>query len=139
MSDVIDISKMFVDYKKSELQEYSKQQYVALQAALKKIKDLEAEVAHLQELLIATTPLVEKIIVSPEEALIENQIKLLEEQFRGKNQNLTLEETKILDLLLKNKKLLQEQDKTIQGKSKPVPKVSSFDDLLKIAATPDEK
>lgn len=140
MADITDISIMFQDYKKAELEEYSKQLYSTLQQSVKRIKDLEAEVVHLQELLTSTSPLVEQIIVTPEQALIDSQINLLEQQFRGKNQSLTLEETKILDLLLKNKKLLKEQAGDIQVKAKSVvPKVVEYADLLKIAATPDEK
>lgn len=137
-NNVFDIESLITDYKKSELKEYSKQQYLALQQATKKITELQEEIKHLQILLVSTTTLiqdnVEKIIVSPEEALIEHQINLLETQYRGTDKHLTLEDVKKLDLLIKNKKILQEQNKIIQGKSKPVVNAISYDELVKLAA-----
>jgi phosphopantetheine adenylyltransferase len=88
-----------------ELQEYCDAQFVALERAQKRISTLEAEVTHLKELLSSTTklidePAIEKIVVSPEQAICEIQIKKLQQQ--ALIRELTLEETKRLDLLVKN-------------------------------------
>lgn len=120
----------------SELQEYSNKQYTALQKAADKIKQQEDEIQHLRELLTNATPLmgqgpVEKRIITPEEAICEKQISLLQE--RGMTKELTLEEVKRLDLLIKNLRLVQGKGpKTLEAIS--IPKNFNHIDLLKLAS-----
>jgi hypothetical protein len=103
-----------------ELLAYTNAQYLALQAASDKIKKLEEEVTHLQQLLAATTPLIGdnkvEIYNKPiEQAVVEAQIQLLSK--RALEKELTLEEVKTLDLLIKNKKLC-EDGKTLETKKR---------------------
>lgn len=103
-----------------ELIAYSNAQYLALQAAADKIKKLEEEITHLQQLLASSTPLVGEnkveIYQKPlEQAVVEAQIQILSK--RALEKELTLEEVKTLDLLIKNKKLC-EDGKTLEKKTK---------------------
>lgn len=125
----------------AELQKYSDAQFLAIQSALEKIKKLEEEITHLQQLLAETTQLignVTKTIKSPELAVCEAQIELL--QNRALTKELTLEEVKTLDLLIKNKRLLSGDPTTIEGKRVKKPKVDySEAELVKIASQQDKK
>lgn len=97
-----------------DLQSYCNAQYEALQVAATKIKALEDEVAHLKSLLVHTAPLeskIEKIQVSDEQAICEMQIQRLKKI--ALDRELTLEETKKLDLLVKNLNLSKGQSTSI--------------------------
>jgi DNA-binding transcriptional regulator/RsmH inhibitor MraZ len=101
-----------------DLQEYCDSQFVAMRAAIEKIKSLQDEVTHLQQLLASTTPLISdenttRIIVTPEAALVDAQIQLL--QRAAMTRQMSLEEVKTLDLLIKNKRLLSGDPTTIDG------------------------
>lgn len=119
-----------------ELQEYCDKQYVALQKASEKISAMQKEVDHLKRLLTSTAPLVkapETMVVSPEETICDIQINILKNtSMQGE---LTLEEIKKLDLLIKNKRLAKEQSTTILASSKNLNKEQIIDaQLLQIAA-----
>lgn len=118
MADIITLGGTFKNSK--ELQAYADAQYLALKSANEKIKKLEEEITHLQQMLASTTTLidnpVQKIIKTPELGIIEAQIQIL--QNRAMQKELTLEEVKVLDLLIKNKKLLNDEPTTIQGEKK---------------------
>lgn len=120
-----------------EKQEFVEMQFGLNIALMKQIKSLEDEIKHLKDLLSSTTPLIGDIavpvIITPEEALIDGQISILEE--RGRMHELTLEETKKLDLFIKNKRLIKEQSTTIEGKSKPVKGSLTTKELAKIASS----
>jgi hypothetical protein len=142
MADIKDISSIHKDFKThAELLEYSNKQFIALKKSLEKIAKLENEIRHLQHLLHQTTTLmednkVERIIVTPEQALIDEQINILQQRAIGKE--LTLEEIKKLDLLIKNKKIIDEQAKTLNAKSKKVDiPIISPGQLLEIASHKD--
>lgn len=121
MSETCDITTLAGSFKSySELQMYCDQQFITLQKAAEKIKALETDNSHLKELLSSTTTLiapsneVQKIILTPEEALCLSQINILEE--RGRDKELTLEETKKLDLFIKNLHMIRgSQPKTIKA------------------------
>lgn len=114
MAEIITLAGTFKS--QLELQKYSDSQFLALKGAADKIKQLEDEVKHLQELIASTTSLikVETIVKSPELQICEAQIRLF--QLRSLDRELTLEETKQLDLLIKNKRLLSGDPTTIEGK-----------------------
>lgn len=136
---VTDITSLFKTFKSDrEKQEFCEIQFAISVALQKQIKQLEDENKHLKELLTSTTHLMEptKIIVTPEEALIDGQINILEQ--RGREHELTLEETKKLDLFLKNKNLIKQQPTTIQGESKPIKSLLSKKELLLLASKKDE-
>lgn len=76
-----------------------------------------------------------KLELSSEELIIERQIQFLKES--AMIRPLTLEETKILDLHIKNKRLLTDKS-TINAKYKSLPDNMSDDELLRIAERVDE-
>lgn len=88
-----------------------------------KIVQQEAEISHLKSLLISTSSLTPRIIVSPEEALIDEQIHLIQKRSIG--QELNLEEVKKLDILLKNKGIFNKENKTLEASSKKLPTSSA--------------
>lgn len=126
MGDIIELCNEF----KTEMErtQFIAKQHQAILQLMAKNKQLESEIVHLKELLVNSTPLlvsdskVERIIVTPEEALIERQIDMIQQ--RAYSTELTLEDTKKLDLLIKNKRLAKEQSTTINGESKKVEKKS---------------
>lgn len=105
-----------------ERQEFVIKQHSTLSTLIEKNKQLEEQVAHLKEMLTEAMPLIstEKIIVTPEEALIDQQIKILNDRSLGRE--LTLEDIKKLDLLIKNKNILKEETKTIEAASYSIKK-----------------
>ncbi len=135
------IVDLFNNFKSDKEKEEFIQMQVAMSVDLmKKVKALEEENGHLKQLLSGAVPLIgessqeiTKIIVTPEEALIDAQINILESRGRS-NYELTLEEVKKLDLLIKNKKIIKEDGKTIQAESKPVKGNFNIKDLAKIAS-----
>lgn len=141
MAKLIVLDKEFKNTK--DLVAYCNSQYIALQGATEKIKKLEEEITHLQQLLASTTqllndPNVSKIIKSPELAICEAQLEIL--QNRALQKELTLEEVKTLDLLVKNKRLLTGESTTIDGSSKKK-KYNDVSDaeLVAIAKIEDKK
>jgi hypothetical protein len=134
MAEIITLSGTYRTTK--ELKEYCDAQYIALQGAVEKIKKLEEEITHLQQILATTTelissPKVEKIIKTPELAICEAQIDIL--QNRALQKELTLEEVKILDLLIKNKRLLTGEATTIEGEKKKIKNQYSEAELVALA------
>jgi hypothetical protein len=130
MSDIIDLHKEFKE--EVEKQKFLEAQHKTIIELTKRNKELESEIVQLKQLLI--TPVenkVEKIIVTPEQALIDGQIDLI--QNKGLFQELTLEDVKKLDLLIKNKQLLKKENpETIKGESKPAK--MPINKLLEIAS-----
>lgn len=134
MSDIIDISNLNKEFK----EEADKQKFLEVQTKTilelsKQNKQLQEEITHLKQLLSENSfnPPVEKIIVTPEQALIDSQIDII--QTRSYLQELSLEDVKKLDLLLKNKFLIKKDSpETIKGDSKP--QKLSLSKLLEIAS-----
>lgn len=98
---------------KKEIIAYADAQYHALQSSIEKIQKYEAEIKHLQELLNSN---VQSVIKSPEQATVEDQINRL--AIVGASRVLTAEEVKTLDILIKNKMLLNGQDSIIPAEAK---------------------
>jgi hypothetical protein len=135
MSEIITLAGTFKNQK--ELQTYCNAAYTALKASAEKIKQLEEENVKLRELV--ATPKenkVEVIIESPELAICNAQIDML--KMRALTKELTLEETKQLDLLIKNKRLLSGDPTTIEGEKKK-PKRQYTDAELVLIAQKDDK
>lgn len=122
MDNIVSLEKKFESFK--DLQAYADQQYKSLQIASQRIRELEAEVAHLKDLLTGAIPLTgehptEQVIITPEEAICVAQIRILSD--RALHKELTLEETKRLDLLVKNLNVIRNNNpSTFDGKKKPV-------------------
>lgn len=119
-----------------DLRDYALAQYLALEGASNKIKKLEDEVIHLKSLLVSATPLVndqkiERIVVSKEQALIEAQIEILHN--RALQKELSLDETKKLDLLVKNLRLIKIEQPAIPVKSVKLPEINEAN-LIRLAS-----
>lgn len=124
---------------KSELQKYAEQQFNSLLIATQTISQLRSTVEELKKELAAYKEKEEesKIIVVPvsdEELICRSQIQKL--YGKAINQELTLEETKRLDLLIKNLYLIKNNGKTksLDGESKKIPDNLSQEELLQLAA-----
>lgn len=98
------------------------------------VKDKEAEIAHLKKLLQGTSNIV--MPLSDEEEIIEIQLGLLKQA--GRERTLSLPEIKMLDLLVKNKRLTKGDVTEIQGK-KTLPKEIGKKDLIELAAPTKKK
>lgn len=123
-----------------EWQKFAEKQLLTIQFLQSANAQLQKEIDELKVLLAKSVPLVgqgpvEKIIVSPEQALLDDQISMIQQ--RAYLKELNLEDVKKLDILLKNKKVLRDEAKTLEGKSKPIVALSK-EDLLKIAQGSNE-
>lgn len=138
-SNVIDLVEVFKAFKdEHEKQQFLEAQFNVMLDLQKKIKTLEEENIHLKELLMANAPSLNipiPVIISPEEYLIDAQIAILEQRGRNNNFELTLEEVKKLDLLLKNKKIIKDGKETIATTGKPVKGKLSTKELALIASS----
>ncbi len=127
MNDIINLREFKTDIEKSD---FIAAQHRTIVDLLKNKSHLEQEIQHLKELLINSVEdsKVERIIVTPEEALIGKQIDLLKQ--KGILEELDLEDVKKLDLLLKNKHIIKVQQDALRASSKKV--TYSNSDLLSI-------
>jgi DNA replicative helicase MCM subunit Mcm2 (Cdc46/Mcm family) len=119
-----------------QLREYCNKQYQLLSQSKEIILSLQREVKHLKSLLESSNHLVnstpELIIKSTEQAICEVQIEKLREV--AMERPLTLEETKRLDLLVKNLLLCKGSYKDIKTDYSTLPKGLTSEKLLQIAA-----
>ncbi len=129
MAKTLSITTLAKDFSNiAELQQYCNSQYNTIQNLQIQIKDLQEQIEQYKT-LTNLEPV--KIIVSKEQALLEAQIDILQQ--RGLQKELTLEDTKKLDLLVKNLKIVKDSEpKTLEGKSTKI-KVSS-ERLLDVAS-----
>ncbi len=124
-----------------QLTAFAEAQHKTIDKLTKRCTELQEEVEHLKTLISSTTELlpkeqnVTKIIVSKEEAVLDAQINLLYQ--RALDKELTLEETKKLDLLIKNKEAIKE--KSIPAKSKKFDRKDVSDAELILLAERDIK
>lgn len=142
MSNLISITTLAGEFKNAaELQEYCNAQFISLSNAMKKIEEMKNEIEHLKKLVggatqVMSTPAPEtSLTASPEQAICEMQIKKLQQT--AIQRELTLEETKRLDLLIKNLYLAKGQPNQITQTQ--VRSNLSVDQLLDIASQPEKK
>lgn len=117
-----------------EVQTFAEKQYDVLQNTLLVVKKQEDEIKHLKALLDATADLdcpVVSIIKSPAEIVCERQIEKLYEI--AMQRMLSIDETKQLDLLIKNLRLVQGKSTTINSEKIIPKKELPTDSLLKLA------
>jgi hypothetical protein len=139
MDNISNISQNFKSF--IELQEYCDAQFAVAQALAKENEKLKAEIEHLKSLLAGATPLLKpeveqpapKLQVSTEQAILEMQIEKMRQDAMVRQ--LTLEETKRLDLLIKNLHLVKGQ--ATQITENKLPFNISETDLLRIATQPE--
>jgi hypothetical protein len=122
-----------------QLQEYCDAQFRELERSIHRIQQLEGEVSHLKSLLAGTTTLldnkVERVVVSAEQAICEMQIEMLKKT--AMDRQLTLEETKRLDLLIKNLHISKQAKPAMEAEF--TSGLISEADLIKLASVPDNK
>jgi hypothetical protein len=97
-----------------ELIAYTNAQYLALHAISEKVKELESKNKHLEELLDATNT--SPIIKTLDQCIVEEQIERLRTYSLARQ--LSAEEIKSLDVLIRNRLLLYGQATTIPGEVK---------------------
>lgn len=114
MGDVIQMVNGMEFRTQKELLQYSNTLYLIVDTAVAKNKELEDKVKHLQDLLdsLAVTP----IIKSRELCMVEEQIDRFAKD--SMIRQLSSEEIKSLDVLIKNKLLLSGEATTINGEKK---------------------
>lgn len=136
MSDITDVITLYKELKsETDKQKFCEVQHETMVNLLHENERLKAEVNHLKSLLVGTSPVIE-IIKSAEELLIEKQIAILH---KSGERELTLEETKKLDLLIKNKKIYKDQAKIIDGDAKRPTTGLSRETLIAIASGSEKK
>ena len=127
MTDIISIAHLHKDFSTiAEWKEFAEKQFLTINFLHGTIDQLKEEIAQLKK--IPTQGPVDKIIVSPERALLDEQIYMIQQRSYAKE--LSLEDVKKLDLLLKNMKIIKEADAAIKTTSKKLE--LSSDELLKI-------
>lgn len=138
--EVVDLS---VEQLKRRLTSVERENNAALKTIEKLLKDIQKkneEIAHLKDLLSKSVPILQLPVekqppkVSPEEEIAEIQLAKLNQI--AKTRSLTLEETRMYDLLVKNKRLTQE--KSTQNLQKGNFRDVSEIELIKIAGKSDE-
>lgn len=108
---------------------------------LKKLEEKEQEIKHLQELLSSSVPVigeseVSKIEVSDEEIIAEYQLRAIKQAAMVRD--LTLDEVKRYDLLVKNKRLAQGNATVIDAKAKSL-QGKNTEALLTLAKLPTKE
>jgi hypothetical protein len=144
MDNIIDASQLFQEFKDvSEWKHFAESQYNTISNLIQENAQLKEEVKHLQELLTSISPgqsLPVPIVVSPEEALIDFQIQILKGNNMVPGKEMTLEEIKKLDLLLKNKNIIKQERAAMVVESKPISKGKlSMSQLAQIASQKGEE
>jgi hypothetical protein len=103
---------------------------------LKTLDQKDDEIRHLKQLLVGsqlpTFGEVSRILLSDEEIIAEKQLGRLRNM--SMERDLTLDEVKRFDLLVKNKRLAQGNATTIESKPVGLPKDMSNDQLMKLAS-----
>lgn len=136
--DLTDISTMYGSFKDvAELQRQFELQSKALSNSYDRIKELEEENLSLRKQIeaiprneIVLNDPISTFVVPTEERLCKNEIEKLE--MLSQERSLTFEETKRLDLLMKNLYLAREKNKVIDGKADKIKELTDDDLLLLI-------
>lgn len=103
---------------------------------LKELETKSSEIRHLQDLLSKNSNIIgelPKLIISDEEVIADMQLKALKSA--AMMRDLTLDEVKRFDLLVKNKRLAQGNATTIEAQ-KSIPKNTPKDQLIQLAIKP---
>lgn len=141
MKDVVDLQEVKnLEELNNELEALKRENVAAhrtIQKLLRDIKSKNEEIAELQKLLTNAVPLIEpakkenkiKLEITTEEEIAVLQLERLKQA--AQTRSLTLEETRMFDLLVKNKRLSQEEptNNSPKGKYREVTEI----ELLQIA------
>lgn len=129
-----------IDQLKKEILTLTRENKAAMLTIDKLLKDANVkteEIKHLQSLVSQTVPVIKKesqklsLAVSPEEEIAQTQLERLRQA--AKSRILTLEETRMFDLLVKNKRLVLDESTINLGKNQYRDVTDA--DLLKLAAS----
>lgn len=133
MSKIVSITTLAGQFEnETSLKEYCDKQFLTIKSLTDENKKLKEEINHLKSMLTKVVEPV-KIIITKEQALLEEQIDIIQQRSIGKE--LTLEDTKKLDLLIKNLKLVKETTPTFDGSIKKKLNAPS-EKLLELASIP---
>lgn len=122
----------------NELQNYCDQQFSTLQELTQQNQALKEKVAHLETLVQSTTDLkikeVTAVTITPEQLICEIQIEKLRE--KSFERELTLEETKRLEILIKSLYMIKEKGLgEINPEYKRLTENITIENLTQIAST----
>lgn len=112
--NVIQLSNGMEFRTQRELLAYANTQYLAMHAMLEKVKELESKNKHLEEMLESSAVIA--VIKTADEVIVEEQILKL--RTISQSRQMTNEEIKSLDILIRNRLLLSGQATTIPGQEK---------------------
>lgn len=132
MSDITSIAHLHKEFSSLvELQAFAEKQHLTISKLSADLSVAREEISKLKSQLAQAAPLVgqglvETIIVSPEQALLDDQIFMIQQRSYAKE--LSLEDVKKLDLLIKNKRMIADDKKDLKGQKSAL----SNADLLKI-------
>lgn len=132
MAEIKTLAGAFAD--EFSLQAYCDAQYQLIHNLQNENTRLRDEVEHLKEALVASVPLVNSVVkleVPLEQAICEMQIAKM--QRTAMDRDLTLEETKRLDLLIKNLYLAKGQSSTVVADYTKLPPNMSEEALIEMA------
>jgi hypothetical protein len=126
--DSIDFKDKF-----SEVSQLAAAQHLQIQILTAKIEEKQTEINHLKELLYRHVPEMNfnVIQVTDEEVIARSQLEKLKR--KAMNNTLTLEEIKMFDLLVKNKRLAEGKS-TVNTTHEKLAKETSPEELLLIAS-----
>lgn len=141
-SKVIDINQLQENTLKTQVLQLENKCIVLAQSIdllLKKLESKEEEVSQLKRILSQSVPIVGQAVpihISDEEHIAEIQLQKLKENSRSRE--LTLDEIRKFDLLVKNKRLAQGSATEIEGKAKSLPKNISTSRLIELASKKEQ-
>ena len=139
-----DVAEISIEQLKRELVSLNRENQAAIKTIEKLLKDIKnknEEIASLKSLLSKSVPILappvdhSKPEITPEEQIADLQLARLNDA--AQKRVLTLEETRMYDLLVKNKRLAQEKSNSNQPKGS-FRDVSEIE-LIKIASSPKPK
>lgn len=136
-----DVANLSLEQLKRELLSLQRENNAAMKTIEKLLKDINKkneEITHLQNLVSQSVPVKKDTLAlpaDPETEIADLQLERL--RAAAKTRTLTLEETRMFDLLVKNKRLAQ--DKSTQNLSKGSFRDVSEIELIKIATTQKQK
>lgn len=125
----------------AQLQEYCDVQFKTIEKLKRENEALKAEVSHLKDLLASTTKLLHpndpvRMEVSDEQAICEIQIEKLRE--KAFSRELTLEETKRLEILIKSLHSIREKGSdAVETSFTRLPPGATLEALTLLAASPE--
>lgn len=117
MGEVVDLSLKDVKHENERLKREIKAAMMTIEKLMKVDSQQQQEINHLKDLLSQTVPIIQvenkpvvknvAVSVTPEESIAEMQLERL--RVSASQRSLTLEETRMYDLLVKNKRLSKDE------------------------------